>query len=348
MLYGTALLRAFSAILVVSVLTACGGSGGGGGDGTPPPADNTGVDTGGSDTGSGDTGGEDTGGSDTGSGNTGGEDTAGGDSGGGDTGGEDTGGEDTGGGDTGGGDEELPVDEGVTGVWHVEIRPETVALIEYLNNRQTGIVDQWLPGRMILVVDHGDTLDISTCIDNPNLPATAVVWDADRRAYIPATEWTFGNLPISAAIERTDNQLTLAVSVGTYHLGFEATKLTTLNNSFLLSGDMLDVVHATSLTCGAVTSDGIGSTLQVTAYVDNDFLNLSFPAATAAGSYEFGVGEVTLLSAPLSALLDTTVQSATVALLVPQANRLQVGFDLVTGDASALHGEVLLNEMPLP
>jgi hypothetical protein len=357
MLYGSTLLRAFSAFLLVSVLTACGGGGGSGGDDTaqPPvtqPDDNGGGDdTGGDDSGGGDTGGGDTGGGDTGGGDTGGGDTGGGDTGGGDTGGGDTGGGDTGGGDTGGGGEDPPpVIEDVTGVWHVEIAPAIVTAIENLNN-QPGIVDQWLPGRKIIVVDHDDVLEISTCIDNPNLPATRVVWDVTQRAYIPENEWTFGNLPIKATIERTDNQLTLAVEIGATNpikLGFAGSKLTTLNNSFALSSEAFDQVYSTSLVCGAFTTGDAGSALQVTAYVADNFLNLSFPSAASVGSYVYEAGEIQLLSEPLAMLLDTTLQAATLDVTVPELQRVQVGFDLTTVENAQLHGDVILNQFTLP
>jgi len=234
----------------------------------------------------------------------------------------------------------------VTGVWHVEIAPLVVGILESLS-KQPGIVDTWLPGRKVLVVDHGASLDISTCTDSPNLPATSVVWSEDKRAYIPTHTWTFGDFPLDISITRTDNNLSLKVAYDTYHLDFGATKLPNINNSFQLSGDVIADTHLTDITCGAVTHDETGDTLQVTAYYKEAFMNFAFPVA-AVGSYDFDYGAVQLVSPELETLLNPVIAAAHATLEVPMAAQVKVDFDLTTDDALQLHGEATLNELTLP
>lgn len=222
-----------------------------------------------------------------------------------------------------------------------------IALIEYLNGRQTGIVDTWLPGRTVLVVDRGEALDISTCIDNPSLPATSVVWSEAARAYLPTQEWRFGDLPLDISITRTDNELSLKVTFGTYDLAFAATRLTDINNSFMLSGDVIDGTHLTDIACGAVTTDAGGSTLQLTAYYQEAFMHFAFPVATS-GTHAFDYDAVRLVSSELDMLLNPVIASAQASIDTPAPAQVQLSFDLTTDDAVQLHGEATLNRLTLP
>jgi len=373
MLYRTTLLRAFSASLLISVLTACGGSGSGAGDGTTPtgaqpatqPTNNNGgtgdtSGTGGTGTtnGTGTTGGA---GDTTGTGTTGGiGDTTGtgttggtGDTNGagatGDTSG--TGGTGAGGtGNTGGAGGTGGVDSAISGVWELKLKASLVSVLESLPGNYPGIVDEWLPGHQILVIDHSASMEVSTCIDNLNLPPMSLTRSGNTNTYTSNIEWTFGSVAIKPrVVKQTDGSFKLFLVLGGVPLEVEVVKRKSLNNEFVLQGDRINSVDSTNLTCAVKTPATDGSkTLNVTTWYEDSFLYLTFPAIADVGHYDYGLDEVSLNSESLYYLpINTAIDSAQLDLSLYEPGKLKLDFDLQTYDAVQLHGEVTLQENPL-